>query len=70
MEKQDTSIVLHGIADRMRLQAAETFQPHYKDMLNRTANSLDDEANRLTEMQTQEFCVQLNKFSASLILRN
>jgi hypothetical protein len=65
MEKSDTPLVLHGIADRMRLQATETFQLNYRDMLNRAANSLDTEADRLTEMRIHDCCMEVLRLIAA-----
>jgi hypothetical protein len=63
MEKLDTPVMLHRIADRMRLQAQETLQQNYREMMLRAADSLDREAERLTEAQMYDFCTQLDELS-------
>ena len=47
MEKFDTSVTLHRIAARMRLQAEQTDQPAYRQMMLRAAATFEDEADRL-----------------------
>lgn len=65
MEKSTTSHTLRQLADKMRRQALETALPDYQDMLNRVAETLDDEADLVAERQSREFSRALDTFCAS-----
>ena len=47
MEKLDTSVTLHRIASRMRLEAQQTGQPDYRRLMLRAADSFEEEAEQL-----------------------
>ena len=49
MEKLDTSVTLHRIAAKMRLQALQTDQTAYRQMMLRAAATFEEEADRLFE---------------------
>jgi hypothetical protein len=65
MNKLDTSRTMHQIAARMRLHALETSLPEYQDVMRRTANTLDTEAELIAEQHLLEFSCALQAFSDS-----
>jgi hypothetical protein len=48
---ENKSDLINAIAASMRSQALQTDQSNYSGMMNRLARSLEDEANRLTQMR-------------------
>ena len=47
MEKLDTSVTLHRIAAKMRVQALQTDHTEYRLMMLRAAATFEEEADRL-----------------------
>ncbi len=65
MNKPDTSRTMRHLATEMRQHAQETALPEYQIVLQRTAYTLDAEADLIAEQQSQEFARVLRAFSES-----
>jgi hypothetical protein len=65
MNKLDTSRTMRQLADKMRQHARETALPEYQSMMRRAANTLEAEAELISERQFQEFSRTLQVFSDS-----
>ena len=51
MEKLDTSVTLHRIAGKLRIQAMQTDHSDYRQMMLRAAATFEEECDRLFEMR-------------------